>query len=348
MRVVFSLVSANVTSAVMTFLKRVLMTPLWAASIFTKAKYFGNNPVIGSVWLNRCGLHIFRTVLAHSIYGCKQNLLSFCLASKEDRVFFRENGYLLKENFLPPEAFASLEREVRAYDGAFRRIKEGDTLTERAFPVGAEAGRLPALRNMLLSEPFSSLVRFTSARNERPRVFIERITQLKYKKGLPDPQKNMHKDTFHPTVKAWLYIDDVTEENGPFIYVPGSHKLSRARLSWEYRMSVLKAKSKTTSGLEKGGAFRVTEEDRKKIYGAEPEIFTVKKNTLIIADTFGFHCRGAAQTSRPRAAIWASSRVNPFNPFPGINSEKLACLRDQAFKFAHRHKEKKKAALAKK
>ena len=39
--------------------------------------------------------------------------------------------------------------------------------------------------------------------------------------GLSDPQTDLHTDTFHPTVKAWLFLTDVAPETMPFVYVPG-------------------------------------------------------------------------------------------------------------------------------
>ena len=39
--------------------------------------------------------------------------------------------------------------------------------------------------------------------------------------GLPDPQTDLHTDTFHPTVKAWLFLTDVAADAMPFVYVPG-------------------------------------------------------------------------------------------------------------------------------
>jgi hypothetical protein len=34
----------------------------------------------------------------------------------------------------------------------------------------------------------------------------------------PDIQKQIHKDTFHHTYKLWYFIDEVTDEQGPFAY----------------------------------------------------------------------------------------------------------------------------------
>jgi hypothetical protein len=50
----------------------------------------------------------------------------------------------------------------------------------------------------------------------------------------PDPQTELHVDTFFNTHKMWLHLDDVTTENAPFVYVPGSHLLDRVRLRHEY------------------------------------------------------------------------------------------------------------------
>jgi len=50
-----------------------------------------------------------------------------------------------------------------------------------------------------------------------------------------------------------------------------------------------------------------------------PASFKVPANTLVIADTHGFHRRGAASEKSSRLEIWAYSRTNPFNPLPGLD-----------------------------
>jgi hypothetical protein len=55
----------------------------------------------------------------------------------------------------------------------------------------------------------------------------------------------------------------------------------------------------------------------------------VKKNTLLIANTNGFHCRGEADKGASRTSIFITSRVNPFNVFPGVNSTTLSNFREK-------------------
>ena len=56
--------------------------------------------------------------------------------------------------------------------------------------------------------------------------------------GPPDPQLELHADTFHPSLKAWLFLTDVTDDQGPLTYVAGSHRLTPERLAWEQARSI--------------------------------------------------------------------------------------------------------------
>jgi hypothetical protein len=303
-----------------------LLLPLRVASVFTMEKAFGN-PVIGSRLLNVCGLHAFRMILAQIVYHGKQGLLSF-LATAEERRLFAAQGYLIKENFLPEEEFAELRRQIVAYDGPARDMVEGDTLTRRLHVTEREIRRFPAFAKLLGNRHFSRLIRYTSARNEIPRAFVECLFHGTQSAG-DDPQKDLHKDTFHPTVKAWLYLDDVGPHNGPFVYVPGSHRLTWRRLHWEYRQSVARSSGgRGGRSYSLGGAFRVAAEDAEFLGLPEPVSLPVARNTLVIADTLGFHKRGTGDDGASRMAIFFTSRVNPFNPFPGINNAVLRRVND--------------------
>mgnify|MGYP000997890915 CR=1 FL=1 len=75
-------------------------------------------------------------------------------------------------------------------------------------------------------------------------------------------------------------------------------------------------------------AFRVAAEDAEFLGLPEPDSLPVARNTRVIADTLGFHKRGTGDDGASRMAIFFTSRVNPFNPFPGINSAVLRRVND--------------------
>ncbi|PIR31612.1 MAG: hypothetical protein COV36_07750, partial [Alphaproteobacteria bacterium CG11_big_fil_rev_8_21_14_0_20_44_7] len=277
------------------------------------------------------GLHVFRMVLAYGVYHFKRSLMFF-LVPANDRKEFAKNGYILKENFLENEVFEELLSEINNYQGQARDIIEGETLTRRLYMTHKKAEELPAYKHIFQNKYLSRLLRYTSASNQFPRSFIECIFHKATKKQ-GDPQKVLHKDTFHPTMKAWIFMADVEEENAPFIYVPGSHKLSWKRIKWEYKMSILKSSKSSIRGNEytQGGAFRALERDIEYLGLPPAKHFTVKKNTLIIADTMGFHCRGQGAAGFSRLTLWFSSRINPFNPFPGLNLSITRKIRDNLF-----------------
>jgi hypothetical protein len=141
--------------------------------------------------------------------------------------------------------------------------------------------------------------------------------------GRADPQTSMHMDTFHPTMKAWLFLEDVDEGMGPFTYVPGSHRLSARRQAWERRMSI---RASSPQG-GKGGAFRLPAEDRQRLGFREPIKFAVPKNTLVVGDTCGFHARGVSSRPSTRIEIYAYSRRNPFVPWTGLDLWSLPGLK---------------------
>jgi hypothetical protein len=185
----------------------------------------------------------------------------------------------------------------------------------------------PGLKKMLRNKKFSRLLSYASGRIERPMFFIQQIRNS-HADGGKDPQKFFHSDTFHPTMKMWLFLEDVPLEKGAFNYVPGSNRLTPKRIKWEYNKSINGKKLK--DGYSEKGSLRVSQDELKDLGLGEVKEFAVKKNTLVIGNTHGFHRRGLAQPGATRLEIYASSRVNPFSPFIGFGS--LATLRDVVLK----------------
>jgi hypothetical protein len=298
----------------MSVLKSVAMTPVWLVQVFGMSKSFKDNPILGSPLLNRLGLHASRLVAAHALNRLRLIGLS-PLVDAETRAVFDRDGFVLIENFLPADEFKALEAEVRSCRGQVRECIQGDTLTHRILLDDEALARMPAVARLLDDRRYERLLKYCGARLKRPLYYIQSIKNG-FVRGGPDPQKVLHADTFHPTMKAWFFIDEVTPDKGPFTYVPGSHRLTWARLKWEYRRSI--EGRHLHDGYSEKGSMRAEPADLAELGLPAPKAICARPNTLVVADTHGFHCRGDAVPHSSRLEVWAYSRTNPFNPLPGL------------------------------
>ncbi|MCO1334483.1 phytanoyl-CoA dioxygenase family protein [Microbulbifer sp. OS29] len=299
--------------------------PKWLFELLSWGKSFKNNPILGNYWLNRCGLHVFRVLLAHFLFRFRLLLLS-PLVSSECRREFINNGYILKENFLPQVQFTRLVEELNKFEGPVREVIEGTTVTQRIFMDFEERKRAPEFQRFVRNEKLDRLMRFCSSKNRPPLFYIENLCNHENVDPRPDPQRDLHADTFHPCVKAWLYIDDTSDKNGSYVYVSGSQRLTWQRLTWEYKESLEACKKgvERASGRYWDGSFRINKEDLDKM-GCQVKKLSVPGNTLVVGNVYGFHCRGEALEKSNRMTIWMQARDNPFNPlftpFPKITAK---------------------------
>ena len=307
---------------------RWLLLPWWLAQVFTGEKSFWPNPLLGSVVLNRRGFAVWRGRLAHRMTAGRRRQLEH-LVSAADRQAFDRDGYVLKRGLLPTGDFAELLREIGSLTATAGEFKEGDAITRRIPLTPDLLGRLPACRRLLAHPAFRGLTRYVGSFDAEPLVFIQTIfTQTS--EGPPDPQTSMHIDTFHPTMKAWLFLEDVAEEDGPFAYAPGSHRRTPRREVWERRLSLRASDPRTR---KTGGAFRITKPEMAALRSAKPKRFAVAANTLVVADTYGFHARRPSARPSMRLEIWAYSRGNPFAPWARFDLSPARLWRGRAAAF---------------
>jgi hypothetical protein len=309
---------------------RWLLLPWWLAQVFSGEKSFWPNPILGSLMLNRRGFAIWRGRLALRMTERRRQRLE-SLISEADRNAFARDGYVLKRDLLPAQTFAALTAEIRQLTATAGEFKEGDAITRR-IPLTPElVRRLPACRALLAHPAFRGLTRYVGSFDAEPLVFIQTIFTQTGGAEI-DPQTSMHIDTFHPTMKAWLFLEDVAEEDGPFTYAPGSHRRTPRREVWERRLSLRASDPKTR---KKGGAFRITKSEMAALRSAKPKRFPVPANTLVVADTYGFHARRPSARPSMRLEIWAYSRGNPFTPWTrlGLTPARLRTGRAAAIGF---------------
>src|ERR1051325_724797 len=252
-------------------LGRAAMAPLWAAQLATGTKSFEHNPVIGSRWLNERGLHTARVRIARRIAEMRRRRLAR-LVSEADRAAFEQDGFVIRPNFLPDAEFAELLRQGQAYRGILREIGEGDPILRKIALDPKTLAALPALGRLLRHPEWRGLIRYIGSRDAEPVVWIQSILRHAHE-GPADPQTALHADTFHPTVKAWLFLTDVAAEAGPFTYVPGSHRLTPERLDWERRMSLAAPSSRDADTRQ--GSFRLEPGELAAVGAPPPPIFGV-------------------------------------------------------------------------
>jgi hypothetical protein len=308
-------ISESANAQLLPALGRAVLAPLWAAQLLTAAKSFERNQLIGSRKLNRYGLHAARVSASHRLAAARRRRLAALVSAAEQQDFARD-GFVMRRDFLPSSEFAALLDEIRRYRGGLREIAEGDTLLRKIALAPTTLAALPALGRLLRSPEWRGLIRYVGSRDAEPVVWIQSILRHACA-GPPDPQTALHADTFHPTVKAWLFLTDVAADGGPFVYVPGSHRLTPERLAWERRMSLDAAHSRDAQTRQ--GSFRIECEELPALGLPAPRAFAVPANTLIVADTFGFHARGPSREKALRAEIWAYGRRSPFVPWTAFD-----------------------------
>lgn len=296
--------------------------PVWLLALATEAKSFKENPIIGSRRLNRAGLHIVRVRLAHLMADFRRKRLSHLL-SEQDGLDFDRSGFVLKSDFLPPAVLAAVEEELALSQGQVCEMTQGDTITRRMSLDADTLKHMLELRKLLHGEEWLGLLSYASSFRCHPMNYLQTILAHAHK-APPDPQTQLHSDTFHPTAKAWLFLTDVGPYDGPFVYVPGSHRINRRRLVWLRRQSV---ESGARDCLSVRGSLRVFRKALRRMGYPEPRAFAVKKNTLIVADTSGFHARGESRHTSTRIEIWGYGRRNPFLAWTGWDIQGMPGLK---------------------
>lgn len=295
-----------------------------ASVILSSVKSF-ENKWIGHSTLNRYGLHPARIALADASTQARRLALG---ARREASLRELErDGVVVLPNFLAQEHFEQVRAEVssaldraeqkrsvvsvgdrgfgpkRHFEGGFDRW-DGDTLNRYLFIDGSH----PHTR-ATADEVMKLAATAVGVRAHASRVHVYQTVHGRDAKN-SDNQKQLHRDTFHSALKFWLFLEDVKPEQGPFVYVKRSHRMTLARYRWEYERAELASQAKS------GGSFRIGVDELEQL-GLEPPVpIPVSANTLVLADVRGFHRRGDAFAGARRVALYANIRPNPFVPVP--------------------------------
>ncbi|MBV7266333.1 phytanoyl-CoA dioxygenase family protein [Erythrobacter ani] len=293
--------------------KAVLLAPIRVLQLGTSAKSFLDHPLIGSERLNRMGLHRARVRAADALCRARRRRLARHVRAEWKEAFDRD-GFVVVKNVVPEDDFAALRAAILETEWPAREMRQGDAITRRIAIDPDMLAEVPALKRLLRRKDINALFHYVASFRTTPLHYIQTIVSRSGDEG-PDPQQEVHADSFHASMKAWLFLNRVTEDDGPFTYVPGSHRFTQERLDWEHQRSLRDPQS--IDRLSARGSPRVDNASLAEMNLGKAEPLPLPPNTLVVADTGGFHARGPSRKPGARVEIWSYARRNPFWPWTG-------------------------------
>lgn len=275
----------------------------------------GNEGVVGSALLNRLGCQIGRVVLSRAGSRIRQMVRPASGAQEQE---IRRQGYTVLEDFLPAGAFEQVRDEYWGImtdpNTAKRRIRDTAGCVRETYYLEENSPAKTCLTHIYNNETLRSLLMCSDG--VAPKAFDRGVFQAAFWRhrmddgSFPDAlasdhsNAEFHSDTFYTISKAFFYVEPSSSNNGAHRYVPNSHRLSLARLGFEYQNSV--------SGRHSSPRVAESETGR---YGGEPITFDLPGNSLIVENTFGFHAAGAIKPGKERNLIYLQFRWPPFGRF---------------------------------
>jgi len=287
--------------------------PFWLFALVTGAKSFADNPILGSSRLNRLGLNVRRKRIADALARWRRSRLA-ALVPADLREQFDRDGFIVIPNLLPEADFRRLKASIFEAVLDCREHQQGDTITRRIAIGPKLLAHIPQLAELLNSRRWIGVMAYVASTRSTPLYYIQTIVAGAVE-GPPDPQQHLHADTFHPSLKAWLFLTDVPDDGRPLTYVAGSHRLTPERAAWEQRK--ISTVMSNADRLSQRGSLRVGHEELPGLGLPPPTRFCVPANTLVAIDTCGFHARAESDRPTLRVALWAYNRRTPFLPWTG-------------------------------
>ena len=278
--------------------------------------------------------------LSHNLYLIRRNIRSYIfLLLRKKRTLPRKNlieierfGYTFIENFLKEDDFNLLCRELFSENqDKFRKfLNEGHSIEKfgDSYRISFSIEKLN--NDSIAFKVFKKIKRLLKDISGHIVIF----PSLSYEshKGDSDGQNNeiFHTDIYQPTFKSFLYLEDV--KSFPFEYVKGTHSINFANFSWHlkcqfknYLQNIRSNKNFNSKLLSlfginlKGGSWRynytIYRKSQPKFISKNTISLKVKKNTLVIANTCGFH------------------RKSPIKSLSGNQERKLLYVGERSFIF---------------
>jgi hypothetical protein len=272
-------------------------------------RLFSQDKIIENRALNRLGAQALRAVIAHGLYRARPVRVPSFVATEVSELL--ENGVILMHDFLPAEHFAKVRAECSWLRGQTDRLqtrRDGWAVWQGVPIRTVPLERMTATHEFFRDPRLRAILTAAEQRPLGPVADHADFETMTYDDSTEvDRQTQLHSDCFFNTHKAWLYLDEVKDGDGPHVYVKGSHRLTLKRLEFIYRDSF------GEDYPEKSPSRRITPEEMTRL-GVTETVVTCPSNTLMIVNTCGYHRRLRGEHGRKRSGLSFFFRANPFAP----------------------------------
>lgn len=290
-----------------------------------KLTIFSHQKCLKSIPLNILGFQPFRYTLSKTMYWVKNNFFHNKNKNEQESISSEviKKGYTDIKNFLPNDEFSQIKKEFdkAIFDPNVTIEKESyndskdllNAIEHRTLMVNESLkNKYPALYRLKDNLVIKNI--FTNCELKNNVEIFCRLERIKvHDNKIHDNNRDFHYDTFHNTFKAWLFLENVEEKQGPFHLVPYTHNFSIKRFFSEWWYSVIYALRIITEP-----SFRIEEGENDKLrdtYNKKSIKAIVPKNTLVVANAHGLHRRGDAENGSIRESVQFWTRENPFKIF---------------------------------
>ncbi len=204
---------------------------------------------------------------------------------------YHQDGFVLLKDFLPMDLIERVKSDTEkiAFDKNYPIKTHRDEQRIQDFWEVSEATR--ALASY---QPILDLLQVLYGREAFP------FQTLNFRIG---SQQRAHSDTIHFSslpakfmCGVWVALEDVTEDNGPLFYYPGSHRLP------EYNFSQIKETAKSTT-YENYAEYEDFIEEIVKVNQFEKKVFHAKKGDALIWSSNILH--GGSPVIREGSSRWS-------------------------------------------
>jgi Phytanoyl-CoA dioxygenase (PhyH) len=262
--------------------------------------------IIASRLLNLMGVQVLRAVAARLVYHTRGIDL---VPGVEEKVRLLEgDGIALWPDFLPRNEFNVLRDECLGLAGRHTASyvrQSGPNRDARVLASSLDSGLVPALVRFLNDSRLTALLEGAERRRLGDLIRYAKIEHLTQGEdtGRHDPQTELHSDVYFTSHKVWLYLTDVSLASGPLTFVKGSHLLTPSRLYHVYKHSMAMKPGDEPSR-------RVKSDEISSL--PEATVVVCPANTLVVANTCGYHARRQGVVGQERCSIHLEVRANPF------------------------------------